>query len=100
MAADGEKQMAVDRGMLDRLARDLCNYPPELLLGDEHAGGGPAHAHVAVLPAFVGRLKDLHRFLSFLQIRPPTRVSAKTRMDNRQIRTKAWGKKMAAHGEI
>src|ERR1017187_9999814 len=30
----------------------VADDPPELLFGDEHAGGGPALAHVAVLPAF------------------------------------------------
>ena len=29
----------------------VADDPPELLLGDEHPGGGPALAHVAVLPA-------------------------------------------------
>jgi hypothetical protein len=29
----------------------VADDAPELLLGDEHAGGGPALAHVAVLPA-------------------------------------------------
>ena len=29
----------------------VADDPSELLLGDEHAGGGPALAHVAVLPA-------------------------------------------------
>jgi hypothetical protein len=42
-----------------------------------------------------------HHFLLFLQVRPPTRVSAiKTRMDNRQIRTKAGGKRWPPMGEI
>jgi hypothetical protein len=43
-------------------------------------------------------LKDLHHFLSFLQIRPPTRVSAKTRMDNRHMGQKRGEKRWPPMG--
>jgi len=42
--------VAFDRGhKLGEVA--VADDPPELLLGDEHSGGGPALAHVAVAPA-------------------------------------------------
>src|ERR671923_2555864 len=48
----------VDRAQVVTLDRDdeggevaVADDASELLLGDEHAGGGPALAHVAVLPA-------------------------------------------------
>ena len=42
VALDGDRELG-EVGEADDLA--------ELLLGFEHAGGGPAQAHVAVLPA-------------------------------------------------
>jgi hypothetical protein len=49
LAFEGEV-MVFDRGH-ERREVAVADDPSELLLGLEHPGGGPALAHVAVLPA-------------------------------------------------
>jgi len=45
----GEQGVTLDRD--DELGEvTIADDPPELLLGNEHAGGGPAAAHVTVAP--------------------------------------------------
>jgi hypothetical protein len=65
VSLSGPGGVALDRD--DELGEvAVADDPSELLLGDEHAGGGPALAHVAVLPALdvaLGVADDLdHRF--------------------------------------
>src|ERR671923_2270470 len=64
----------VDRAQVVTLDRDdeggevaVADDASELLLGDEHAGGGPALAHVAVAPALyvaLGVADDLDHALA------------------------------------